>query len=287
MPKVEFRASHSNGGNYDLVVRFASDLRCSTSQDSSSTSTSKTGPARCLGTCLDLVLDATDTQPQHGRMDRSPKLVLSFSAIVWLFLLACVLVVVLIHISRSSRASRWKAQEVTFTFGGMTTRLIPDDEVASIAHQAWTELITRKAGIQVDDDDIVVEVHDSWYSLFRALRLLAKEVPVSALHKSSDAKELLDTLIAVMNEVLRPHLTKHQARYRDWWRTTSDSNHSDLPPQERQREYPQYQELFSEMREVNRSLIILAETLRRLAHERDIESFHVRLIRLIHPRYNH
>ena len=213
--------------------------------------------------------------------------VLSISAIVWLLLLACILVVVLIHISRSGRASRWKAQEVTFTFGGMTTRLIPDDEVASIAHQAWAELVTRRAGIQVDDDDIVVEVYDSWYSLFRALRLLAKEVPVSALHKSSDAKELLDTLIAVMNEVLRPHLTKHQARYRDWWRTTSDSNHSNLPPQERQREYPQYQELFSEMREVNRSLIILAETLRRLAHERDIESFHVRLIRLIHPRYNH
>ena len=213
--------------------------------------------------------------------------VLSISAIVWLLLLACILVVVLIHISRSGHASRWKAQEVTFTFGGMTTRLTPDDEVASIAHQAWTELVTRKAGIQVDDDDIVVEVYDSWYSLFQALRLLAKEVPVSALHKSSDTKELLDTLISVMNEVLRIHLTKHQTRYRDWWQATSDSNHSDLPPQERQREYPQYQELFAEMREVNRSLIILAETLRRLAHERDIESFHVRLIRLIHPRYNH
>ena len=170
---------------------------------------------------------------------------------------------------------------------GVATRLTPDDEVASIAHQAWIELVTRKAGIQVDDDDIVVEVYDSWYSLFRAFRQLAKEVPVSALHKSSDAKELLDSLTAVMNEVLRPHLTKHQAIFRYWWRTTLDSNYSDLSPQERQREYPEYGELFSEMREVNLSLIILAETLRRLAHERDTESPYVRLIRLIHPRYNH
>ena len=212
---------------------------------------------------------------------------LRISPIVWLLLLVCIFVVALIHLLRSGRAPRWRTQEVHFTFGGVAVRLTPDDEVASIAHKAWTELVTRKAGIQVDDDDIVVEVYDSWYSLFRALRQLAKEVPVSALHKSSDAKELLDSLTTVMNEVLRPHLTKHQARFRYWWQATLDSSHSDVSPQERQREYPQYGELFSEMSEVNRSLIILAETLRRLAHERDTEPLHDRLIRLIHFRNNH
>ena len=47
---------------------------------------------------------------------------------------------------------------------------------------------------------MIVEVYDSWYSLFGTLRQLAKEVPVSALHRSSDAAMLLEMLMAAMNE---------------------------------------------------------------------------------------
>ena len=60
--------------------------------------------------------------------------------------------------------------------------LMPDDEVARIAHQAWAELVTRKAGIQVDDDDVIVEVYDSWYRLCSVhFGCSLQEVPVSAL----------------------------------------------------------------------------------------------------------
>ena len=199
---------------------------------------------------------------------------------VWLALL----LVIVIHILRPRGSARWKAQEVTFAFGGFRTRLTPDDEVARIAHQAWTELATRKAGIPVEDSDVITEVYDSWYQLFGALRRLAKEVPVAALHDSSDAKTLLSTLVAAMNNGLRPHLTEHQARFRDWWRRASEAN-PEMSPQERQRDYPQYDDLMSDMRGVNKGLMDLAETLRCLAHEREVEAVGVRLVRLVYPRY--
>ena len=199
-------------------------------------------------------------------------------------LLACLLILVAVRRFGANRAPHWKAQEVTLGFGGVTTHLIPDDDVASIAHQAWTELVTRKAGIQVEDDDVIVDVYDSWYRLFDALRLLAKQVPVSALQKPSDAKTLLDTLMTTMNEGLRPHLTKYHAAFRHWWEPSSDPTQHDLSPQERQRLYPKYEELISDMRSVNQGLIHLAEALRRLAHEREAELPLVRRLRSIYPR---
>ncbi len=200
--------------------------------------------------------------------------------IIWLALA----LIVVARVLRPSRASRWKAQEYTFAFGGFTTRLTPDDEVARIAHQAWTELATRKAGIPVEDNDLIAEVYDSWYQLFGALRKLAQEVPVTSLHDSADAKTLLSTLVAVMNNGLRPHLTEYQARFREWWRRASDTD-PESSPQDRQRAYPGYDDLIAEMREVNHGLMDLAETLRQLAHEREVESIGVRVVRLVYPRY--
>lgn len=177
----------------------------------------------------------------------------------------------------SRLSSRWKVQEFALSFGGTTTLLIPDDDVARIAHHAWTELVSRKAGIPIEEHDVLVEVYDSWYRLFGELRKLSKEVPVSALHRQADAKTLLGILMNTMNERLRPHLTQHQARFRHWWNATSEGLQPDITPQERQRAYPQYEDLTSDMLEVNRHLVELAECLRQLAHERDTESLPTRI----------
>lgn len=200
--------------------------------------------------------------------------------VLWLALATASLAQVL----RRGGASKWAAQEVTFAFGGVTTRLTPDDEVARIAHHAWTELATRKAGIPIDPDDVIAEIYDSWYQLFGALRELAKEVPVASLHRSADATTLLDTLVAVMNQGLRPHLTEHQAKFRHWWATDKQTRPR-LGPQERQLKYPDYANLMAGMHEVTEGLISLTDTLRKLAHERQRESLPVRLVRLVHPRF--
>ena len=199
-------------------------------------------------------------------------------------LLAILPILAVLYLFGAGRASRWKVQEITWSFGGTTTRLTPDDDVARLAHQAWTELVTRKAGIQIEDDDVIVEVYDSWYRLFGALRVLSKDLPVSALHKPSDAKTLLATLMTTMNEGLRPHLTKHQANFRHWWKSTSETLPPDKRLQEHQRAYPQYEELMSDILEVNQNLIGLTEALRQLAHEREAESIYTRIFQRIYPK---
>ena len=185
-------------------------------------------------------------------------------------------------VSHSGSASGWKPQEVSFCFTkGPAVQFVPDDTVARIAHEAWAELASRKAGVPVADDDVIVEVYNSWYSLFGALRKLAKEVPVSELHRCSHAKKLLEALMTTMNEELRPHLTKHQARFRNWWKDQSDAESLAKSPQERQRAYPEYEDLISDMRRVNENLMDLAETLRKLAHEREWVSLFRRLVQSI------
>lgn len=182
----------------------------------------------------------------------------------------------------SGGGSGWKPHVVSMSFiRGPAVEFVPDDEVVRIAHQAWAELASRKAGIVVEDDDVIVEVYDSWYALFGVMRQLAKEVPVSALRPSSDAMKLLDVLMSAMNEGLRPHLTEYQARFRSWW-SCPDNESAAMSPQERQRTYPGYDDLLYDMREANKNLIELTEVLRKLAHERKRLPFHRRLTQLVH-----
>ena len=186
-------------------------------------------------------------------------------------------VVLLVFFVRlSGGGPRWEVQQVSLSFiRGPAVQLVPDNKVATIAHQAWAELASRKAGIRVDDDDVIVDVYDSWYLLFETLRQLTKEVPVSALHRSSDAATLLEMLMAAMNEGLRPHLTEHQARFRSWWAAADQT----MSPQERQRTYPKYEVLIADVRKVNDNLIELTESLRQLAHERERAPIYRRFFR--------
>jgi len=194
---------------------------------------------------------------------------------------------VLRHLGGQSHRSRWKVTEVKFNFGGLADySLLPDDDVARIAHEAWTELATRKAGIRVDENDVIVEVYDSWYVLFASLRQLAREVPVRVLHNSADGQKLLNTLVDAMNLGLRPHLTTYQATFRDWWaKALEDPALMELTPTERQREYSGYNEIIREMRVVNDGLIDMAESLRRLAHEREVAPAWIRLVRWVRPSF--
>jgi hypothetical protein len=147
----------------------------------------------------------------------------------------------------------------------------PDHEVARIAHEAWTELMTRKAGLLYDKEhDVVAEVYSSWYELFKQMRGLAKSVPVSRLRKSKDARLLLDTLINALNNGLRPHLTKWQARFRRWYeRESSSDEHRGKTPQELQRAFPGFDELESELLAINKELTAFAAELKKIAHGRD------------------
>lgn len=142
----------------------------------------------------------------------------------------------------------------------------PNHEVKQIAHKAWVELKTRKAGLPIDkDNDVIGDIYESWYNLFGEIRALTRDVPASKLN-NPDTKKLVGLLIDTLNDGLRPHLTRWQAKYRRWYDKAVDkSEHDELTPQEIQNQYPQYKELVEDMLQINQQLVQYTEQIKKLA----------------------
>lgn len=130
----------------------------------------------------------------------------------------------------------------------------PNDMDRQIAYSIWVELSTRKIGLPIDaEDDVIVEIYDSWYAFFAVTRELIKDIPVSKVRGSSTGK-IIDLSVEVLNEGLRPHLTKWQARFRHWYERQMNSK-VDAEPQALQKNFPAYDELIDDMLAVNKRLI--------------------------------
>ncbi len=135
-------------------------------------------------------------------------------------------------------------------------------EDREIAYKLWVEMSTRKIILPFDEEnDVIVEVYDSWYSFFGIARGLLKDIPVEKLNSSL---QLISVTDRVLNKCLRPHLTKWQARFRKWYNLQLDSN-SDLTPQEIQYTYPHYNELVNELKAINKNIDYYGEVLKKLA----------------------
>jgi len=156
--------------------------------------------------------------------------------------------------------------ELNINLGGIGGIKIKQNvEVAQIAHKAWTEFITRKAGLEFDPEhDIIVEVYNSWKELFERVRSLIKDIPASRIKKENTQK-LVSLLVDSLNKGLRPHLTKWQAKFRRWYdaEVLKDEN-NDKTPQEIQKTYPHYDELIRDLMIINQQVISYTNELKKL-----------------------
>lgn len=159
--------------------------------------------------------------------------------------------------ARARGTSAWRTESVRVTFApGLSAELKRTDEVLRIAHAAWTEIVTRKAALKFDPEhDLIVEIYDSWYALFKELRALTRSVPAERLSPGSDARELVNLLVRVLNEGLRPHLTRYQARFRRYYDYHTTEYTEDADGQAIQRRFPQYDEMVDEMSQVNDRMV--------------------------------
>lgn len=122
-----------------------------------------------------------------------------------------------------------------------------------IAYSIWVELSTRKIGLEIDlQDDVIDEIYDSWYSFFGVTRELIKDIPVSKLRRKS-TRQIVSLSIELLNLGLRPHLTRWQARFRQWYGKKKD-NRPDISPQELQQNFPEYEALTDDLLRVNATL---------------------------------
>lgn len=154
----------------------------------------------------------------------------------------------------SRRLSDFEIDGAEMGFGDHKISFKPNDTDRQIAYSIWVELSTRKVGLPIEiEDDVISEVYDSWYSFFAVTRELIKDIPVSKVRGDSTGK-IIDLSIEVLNEGLRPHLTKWQARFRHWYDTQLEKK-EDVSPQDLQKKFPEYDALCADLLAVNNRLI--------------------------------
>jgi hypothetical protein len=144
----------------------------------------------------------------------------------------------------------------------------PNKTDIQVAHKIWTELITRKAAIPIDmENDVIDEIYNSWYTLFQRVRELISEIPAELIRNNNSTKEIVRIATQTLNDGLRPHLTKWQARFRTWSEAKKDKL-MDMTPQELQKEYSEYKDLIEDLMKVNHQLIQYAQELKKIVDKK-------------------
>ena len=136
-----------------------------------------------------------------------------------------------------------------------------------IAHRIYVELITRKAALPIDEKhDVIVEVYDSWYTLFQTTREELKKLSGELLLNNDVSNDLIRLLTDILNKGLRPHLTEFQAKYRKWYdNALNEEENKHLSPQQIQIKYEYYADLIDSMKTVNQLLIDYAKRLKEIS----------------------
>lgn len=148
----------------------------------------------------------------------------------------------------------------TLSIGSFSVDLECNRDVKSLANEVYIELSTRKISLPFDEtNDLITEVYDSWYSVFEKFRQILKNMPIKKQDKNIE--KLINLIMKILNQELRPHLTKWQAKFRKWY---NDNKNTNKDPQIIQREYPKYYELVEDLKRVNREMIELTEELEKI-----------------------
>jgi hypothetical protein len=127
------------------------------------------------------------------------------------------------------------------------------DKERIIAWKMYVQLKSRKAALPFDEqNDLIFEVYNSLYDLFKINRELLMELPLEDVSRQNGLAVLE---MRVLNEGLRPHLTKWQSYFRTWWlKELVKPENANLPPQDVQKNFPYYEELIMDIKELNSQL---------------------------------
>jgi ABC-type bacteriocin/lantibiotic exporter with double-glycine peptidase domain len=185
----------------------------------------------------------------------------------WIVIAIAVLFVIiwyLINVFRKKRKTskineNVKLTELSINFFGVETKyeIKRNYQNVEIAHNIYVELTTRKAALPIDEiHDVIVEIYNSWYTLFETTRGELKKLTGEMILNNVISNDLILLLTDILNKGLRPHLTEYQARFKKWYNNEIDKNdNKEKSPQEIQANYEKYEDLIKSMKEVNKLLI--------------------------------
>lgn len=187
--------------------------------------------------------------------------------IVFIVIVAILLALLIwiVKITKKRLAKKIRVSDLNISIAGIgNISLQLNKDIEKVAHSAWIEIMTRKVGIAFNEyEDVIIEIYDSWYKMFEIFRSLLKEN--KPIKQDSNYDKLEEILVKVLNDGLRPHLTKWQAKFRKWYdKEITKEENLDLSPQEIQRKFPEYEELVRDIKSKNEQMIQFAEELKKL-----------------------
>lgn len=185
----------------------------------------------------------------------------NWAAVIALLVMILLFVFAIKRISKNINKKSMEFSGVDIGLGDTKVSLVVNKKDQEIAYKIWVEMSTRNIHDFDEENDVIIEIYNSWYQLFSTTRVLLKDIPVSRIPYS---KELIDLVNNMLNEGLRPHLSKWQAKYRTWHKAHID-NLDNMTPQEYQRTYPEYQKLLEDLLATNRKMISYKSLMYRIA----------------------
>jgi hypothetical protein len=187
----------------------------------------------------------------------------------WLIILSILILLVIAYLIKRnfSKWFNWYEMEVEISGSPrLKFKVERNHENLFIANRIYIELTTRKAAIPIDENiDVIEEIYDSWYKLFGIIREEIKSVPGKYLKDHDPTSALIGLTRKILNDAMRPHLTKHQAKFRKWIAIAKEEPvNKILTPQDLQKKYPDFTNLVASMKIVNLTLTDYAEELDKL-----------------------
>lgn len=177
---------------------------------------------------------------------------INWIAIIVGLILVCLLPILWKYINKHLNKKSINVSQLDLGIGNSTIKLTYNRKDQEVAYKLWVELSTRKIGIPFDEEnDVIVEVYNSWYEFFKIARETIKEIPAERIPYSS---ELINLTEQVLNEGLRPHLTKWQAKFRFWYNNELEISNG-VSPQEIQKNYPEIKQLVDDLKQTNIHMI--------------------------------
>ena len=81
-------------------------------------------------------------------------------------------------------------------------------------------------------------------------------MPVSDHNNIDNPESVSGLAMKILNEMLRPHLTEHQAKFRNWLAEAKQNpKNKGITPQDLQKKYPDYDALMKSLKKTNQMLI--------------------------------
>lgn len=120
---------------------------------------------------------------------------LNLDIVINIWLLGLITLSILFYLGYSLKSRHlfkktFEIDEAEIGIGNQKIKIRPNVQDAQIAYKLWVELSTRKIGLLIDfDNDVIVEIYNSWYQFFELTRELIKEIPISKVRGNESYKD--------------------------------------------------------------------------------------------------